>query len=51
MEDIADEVSGVKDVENRIHIKKNIWEKENSNTEKTASSADSKNKLAERGAN
>lgn len=50
VEDIADEVSGVKDVENRIHIKKNIWEKENSNTEKT-SSADSKNKLAERGAN
>ena len=49
VEDIADEVSGVKDVENRIHIKKNIWEKESSNTEK--SSADSKNKLAERGVN
>lgn len=49
VEDIADEVSGVKDVENRIHIKKNIWEKENKNADKQ--SADSKNKLAERSVN
>lgn len=44
IEDIADSVSGVKDVENHIHIKRNIWEKDSKNADKQ--SADSKNKLA-----
>lgn len=43
IEDIADSVSGVKDVENHIHIKRNLWEKDsNADTQQ----AESKNKLS-----
>ena len=43
IEDIADSVSGVKDVENHIHIKRNLWEKDNN---ADTQQAESKNKLS-----